>query len=67
MRAKKAAAASLYQYARSSGAALPLPRTLIEIERDEEWLIRNGVDFQKAIITIVRWPGDPFPETLGNA
>jgi len=32
---------------------LPLPCSLSEIERDEEWLIGNGVDFAQAIVTIV--------------
>jgi len=66
-RTKKAAAISLAQYARSAANALPAPRSLSEIERDEQWLIRNGVDFQRAIVTLVRWPGDPFPEVIGRA
>lgn len=41
-------------------AALPLPRALDEVERDEEWLIRNRVDFGKAIVTIVSCSGEPF-------
>jgi hypothetical protein len=63
---KQAAAISLNQYAKTNGA-LPLPRTLEEIEQDEAWLIRNGVNFAKAIVTIVPWPGDPFQGTHGNA
>jgi predicted RNase H-like HicB family nuclease len=63
---KQAAAISLNQHAKTSGA-LPLPRTLEEIEKDEDWLIRNGVNFAKAIVTIVPWPGDPSPKTQGNA
>ena len=65
MRAKKAAAESLARAAKGKGGALPLPRTLAEIENDEAWLIRNGVDFDRAIVTIVPWPSDPT--TVGHA
>ena len=64
---KQAAATSLNQHAKASSGALPLPRTLEEIQQDEAWLIRNGVNFAKAIVTIVPWPGDPFQGTQGNA
>lgn len=60
---KKAIAESLMRAAQ--GGALPLPRTLTEIERDEEWLIRNGVDFERAIV--VPWPGDLFAASVGHA
>jgi predicted RNase H-like HicB family nuclease len=32
---------------------LPPPRDLASIERDEEWLSKNDVDFSKAIVTMV--------------
>lgn len=66
VRAKEAAAACLERHAKASGSRLPPPRTLNEIEGDEEWLIRNRVDFGKAIITIVPWPDDPFGRILGH-
>jgi predicted RNase H-like HicB family nuclease len=64
---KRAAAASLTHYSETEGITLRLPRTLEEIERDEEWLTRNNIDFDKAIVTIVPWPGDPFRKAVGNA
>jgi predicted RNase H-like HicB family nuclease len=64
---KRAAAASLTHYSETEGIKLRLPRTLEEIERDEEWLTRNNIDFDKAIVTIVPWPGDPFRKAVGNA
>jgi hypothetical protein len=67
VRAKKAAAESLVRAAQGNGGALPAPRTLAEIERDEEWLIRHSVDFDRAIVTIVPWPGDPFSAPAGHA
>ena len=64
---KKVAADSLDRHARSNGFRLPAPRSLEEIERDEEWLIRNGVDFSRAVVTIVPWPCDPFVGALRSA
>jgi hypothetical protein len=58
-------AACLEHYAETRGD-LPFPRSLVEIERDQEWLIRNGVDFAEAIVTIVPWYGDLFGGIRGH-
>lgn len=40
---------------------------IAEIEHDGELLIRNGVDFQKAIVTTVWWPGAISSASIGHA
>lgn len=57
---KRAAAENLKRYSEGAGVELQLPRTLEEIEQDEDWLKRNDVDFGSAVVTIVPWPQDPF-------
>jgi hypothetical protein len=49
--AKVAAAAELTRRIQANGA--PHPRDLTAIERDYEWLSRNGVDLTKAVVTII--------------
>jgi hypothetical protein len=49
--ARAAAVQQLYQYA--NGADAPGLRDLSDIERDTEWLSRNGIDLSKAIVTII--------------
>lgn len=51
--ARMAAVAALDQCVRENGNGLPPPRHLAEIERDGEWLSRNGIDLSKAIVTMV--------------
>jgi predicted RNase H-like HicB family nuclease len=48
-----AASTALSNYARQNGGRFPSPRDLTEVEKDEEWLSRNGVDFTRAIVTIL--------------
>ena len=63
---KRTAAANLKHFSETTGTALRLPRTLEEIERDQDWLTRNNIDFDTAIVTIVPWPADPFGKTARN-
>jgi hypothetical protein len=51
--AKFAAMDALLSSMRKSGPMVGNPRDLSEIERDTEWLARNGVDLSKAIITLI--------------
>jgi predicted RNase H-like HicB family nuclease len=51
--ARVAASEALEQCRKANGAKLPQPRDLSDIERDEEWLSRHGVDLSKAIVTMV--------------
>ena len=48
-----AASTALSDYARRNGGRFPSPRDLTEVEKDEGWLSRNGVDFTRAIVMIV--------------
>ena len=57
---KRAAAENLKRHSEAAGVELQLPRTLEDIEQDEAWLKRNDVDFGSAVVTIIRWPQDPF-------
>jgi predicted RNase H-like HicB family nuclease len=51
--ARMAAVHALDKRLKENGAGLQRPRGLSDIERDEEWLSRNGVDLSKAIVTMV--------------
>ena len=51
--ARMAAVAVLDKHLKDDGTRLGRPRDLSDIERDEEWLSRNGVDLSKAIVTMV--------------
>ena len=63
--ARSRAAECLHRHVRSSSAPLPPPRSLQEIERDQDWLKRNRVDFSRALVTVVRAPPAPVPEHPG--
>jgi hypothetical protein len=63
---RRKVAACLEHYAEARGGDLPLPRSLVEIERDQEWLIGNSVDFSHAIVTIVPWYGGQIAEIRGH-
>jgi predicted RNase H-like HicB family nuclease len=70
-----AAATALANRAENS-VALPLPRELTEIEQDEEWLRRNGVDLSRIVVAMVPGPAqledaskpadDPLPDVVGR-
>lgn len=51
--ARMAAVHALDKRLKENGSGLRQPRDLSEIERDDEWLSRNGVDLSKAIVTMV--------------
>jgi predicted RNase H-like HicB family nuclease len=57
---KRAAAESLKRHSESVDVQLQRPRTLSEIELDVDWLQRNDIDFNSAVVIIVPWPEDPF-------
>ena len=48
-----AASTALSSYAQQNGGEFPAPRELAEVEEDEEWLSRNGVDIMRAVLTIL--------------
>ena len=48
-----AAANELTRCIQATGAEAPRPRNLSEIECDEDWLLRNCIDFSKAVVTMV--------------
>jgi hypothetical protein len=52
-RAKFAAANELARRIHMNGAKAPQPRDLSEIERDHDWLSRNGVDLATAVVTMI--------------
>ena len=51
--ARMAAIDALDKRLKENGTGLRQPRDLADIERDEAWLSQNGVDFSKAIVTMV--------------
>jgi hypothetical protein len=59
-----AAATALARCAGRDGTGLPAPRSLMQIQRDREWLANNGVSLNEAVVTMVplwRTPEDlPF-------
>ena len=51
--ARVAAVTALDKCLKNGSNGLPQPRDLAEIERDNDWLSRNGIDLSKAIVTMV--------------
>jgi len=51
--AKFTAAHELTRRIQANGAKAPHPRDLSAIERDHEWLARNGVDLATAVVTMI--------------
>ena len=51
--ARLAAVDALSRFIETEDARLPLPRDLSAIERDEDWMSRNGVDLSSAIVTMI--------------
>lgn len=50
---KFAAAHELAQRIHMTGSKAPQPRDLSEIERDHDWMSRNGVDLATAVVTMI--------------
>jgi hypothetical protein len=51
--AKFIAARELTRRIQANGAKAPYPRDLSAIERDHDWLARNGVDLATAVVTMI--------------
>jgi predicted RNase H-like HicB family nuclease len=52
-----AATTALARCADTRGEALPIPRSLIQIESDGAWFKANGVALKEAVVTMVPlWP-----------
>jgi len=52
-----AATTALARCAGAHGGALPMPRSLIQIESDREWFTAHGIALREAVVTMVPlWP-----------
>jgi hypothetical protein len=59
-----AAATALARCARVKGGALPLPRSLSQIESDRGWFKANGIALSETVVTMVPlWSTFDYPQS----